>query len=181
MVLRNQQADAQNFVKLFHEKSPLLRGTSSYKRGLDPIISPRSRKRGVQITLNPPQTALTSMLETVKIGGMGNPGKARCHAVFTAWHLNLFVNLVRPTGFEPAAYRVGVCHSIQLSYGRVYALVGHSTLGIIAVLPADVKPFSKKFFAERLLKKLTTRLTCCKIATRFRCFAPYSSPKRVSI
>ena len=68
MVLRNQQADAQNFVKLFHEKSPLLRGTSSYKRGLHPIISPGSRKRGVQITLNPPQTALTSMLETVKIG-----------------------------------------------------------------------------------------------------------------
>lgn len=68
MVLRNQQADAQNFVKLFHEKSPLLRGTSSYKRGLHPIISPGSRKRGVQITLNPSQTALTSMLETVKIG-----------------------------------------------------------------------------------------------------------------
>ncbi len=28
--------------------------------------------------------------------------------------------LVRPTGFEPAAYRVGVCHSIQLSYERIY-------------------------------------------------------------
>ena len=28
--------------------------------------------------------------------------------------------LVRPTGFEPAAYRVGVCHSIQLSYGRIF-------------------------------------------------------------
>ena len=28
--------------------------------------------------------------------------------------------LVRPTGFEPAAYRVGVCHSIQLSYERKY-------------------------------------------------------------
>ena len=25
-----------------------------------------------------------------------------------------------PTGFEPAAYRVGVCHSIQLSYEREY-------------------------------------------------------------
>ena len=31
----------------------------------------------------------------------------------------LAVFLVRPTGFEPAAYRVGVCHSIQLSYGRI--------------------------------------------------------------
>ncbi len=25
--------------------------------------------------------------------------------------------MVYPTGFEPATYRVGVCHSIQLSYG----------------------------------------------------------------
>ena len=28
--------------------------------------------------------------------------------------------LVRPTRFERATYRVGVCHSIQLSYGRVF-------------------------------------------------------------
>ena len=28
--------------------------------------------------------------------------------------------VVRPSGFEPLAYRVGVCHSIQLSYGRIY-------------------------------------------------------------
>ena len=25
---------------------------------------------------------------------------------------------MRPAGFEPTAYRVGVCHSIQLSYER---------------------------------------------------------------
>ena len=73
MVLRNQQTDALNFVKLFHEKSPLLRGNSSYKRGLHPIISPESRKRGVQITLKASQTALTSMLETVKIGVWKTP------------------------------------------------------------------------------------------------------------
>ena len=73
MVLRNQQADAPNFVKFFHQKSPLLRGTSSYKRGLHPIISPGSRKRGVQITSNASQTALTSMLETVKIGVWETP------------------------------------------------------------------------------------------------------------
>ena len=76
MVLRNQQADALNFVKLLYEKSPLLRGNSSYKRGLHLILSPESRKRGVQITLNASQTVLTSMLETVKIGGVENPGKA---------------------------------------------------------------------------------------------------------
>ena len=73
MVLRNQQTDALNFVKLFYEKSPLLRGNSSYKRGLHPIISPENRKRGVQITLNASQTALTSMLETVKIGVWKTP------------------------------------------------------------------------------------------------------------
>lgn len=28
--------------------------------------------------------------------------------------------VVRPSGFEPLAYRVGVCHSIQLSYGRIF-------------------------------------------------------------
>ena len=27
--------------------------------------------------------------------------------------------LVRPVRFERMAYRVGVCHSIQLSYGRI--------------------------------------------------------------
>lgn len=29
--------------------------------------------------------------------------------------------VVRPSGFEPLAYRVGVCHSIQLSYGRIFS------------------------------------------------------------
>lgn len=32
--------------------------------------------------------------------------------------------VVRPSGFEPLAYRVGVCHSIQLSYGRIYEING---------------------------------------------------------
>ena len=73
MALRNQQTDAPNFVKLFYEKSPLLRGKSSYKRGLHLILSPENRKRGVQITLNASQTALTSMLKTVKIGVWETP------------------------------------------------------------------------------------------------------------
>ncbi len=46
MVLRNQQTDAPNFVKLFMKKAPL-RGNSSYKRGLHlMILSPENRKRG---------------------------------------------------------------------------------------------------------------------------------------
>ncbi len=73
MVLRNQQTDAPNFVKLFYEKSPLLRGNSSYKRGLHLILSPENRKRGVQITSNASQTALTSMFKTGKIGVWKTP------------------------------------------------------------------------------------------------------------
>ena len=29
-------------------------------------------------------------------------------------------DLAYPKGFEPSAYRVGVCHSIQLSYGYIF-------------------------------------------------------------
>ena len=40
---------------------------------------------------------------------------------FRQTHLYRLVNMVRPSGFEPLAYRVGVCHSIQLSYGRIFS------------------------------------------------------------
>ena len=36
--------------------------------------------------------------------------------------------LVRPTRFERATYRVGVCHSIQLSYERIYEINGRMPL-----------------------------------------------------
>ena len=43
---------------------------------------------------------------------------------FRQTHLYRFVNMVRPTRFERATYRVGVCHSIQLSYERIYEING---------------------------------------------------------
>ena len=36
--------------------------------------------------------------------------------------------LVRPTRFERATYRVGVCHSIQLSYERIYEINGKTPI-----------------------------------------------------
>ena len=42
----------------------------------------------------------------------------------TAKSYDFTVFLVRPTRFERATYRVGVCHSIQLSYERIYEING---------------------------------------------------------
>ena len=42
--------------------------------------------------------------------------------------------LVCPTRFELATYRVGVCHSIQLSYGHGYVLKKHCKEGKISFL-----------------------------------------------
>ena len=42
--------------------------------------------------------------------------------------------MVCPTRFELATYRVGVCHSIQLSYGHGYVLKKHCKEGKISFL-----------------------------------------------
>ena len=51
--------------------------------------------------------------------------------VYNLSYTRVLSNMVRPTGFEPAAYRVGVCHSIQLSYGRVWSRGRLSPLRLI--------------------------------------------------
>ena len=38
---------------------------------------------------------------------------------FRQTHLYRFVNMARPEGFEPPAFRIGICCDIQLRYGRI--------------------------------------------------------------
>ena len=46
MVLRNQQTDAPNFVKLFYEKSPLARKLLVQKGAASNFIARKQKKRG---------------------------------------------------------------------------------------------------------------------------------------
>ena len=68
---------------------------------------------------------------------------------FRQTHLYRFVNMVRPTGFEPAAYRVGVCHSIQLSYGRIFCFISLQP-HYYTTFPAQ----SKENFSLHFVKKV---------------------------
>lgn len=52
--------------------------------------------------------------------------ESAAHSKKTCLTAGFFV--VRPSGFEPLAYRVGVCHSIQLGYGYTLDTVHCSTL-----------------------------------------------------
>ena len=58
--------------------------------------------------------------------------------------------MVRPTRFERATYRVGVCHSIQLSYGRISFQRGHYYSKLSAESKAKKQTSAEKhFFSEK--------------------------------
>ena len=57
--------------------------------------------------------------------------------------------MVRPTRFERATYRVGVCHSIQLSYGRISFQRGHYYSKLSAESKAKKQTSAEKHFLFR--------------------------------
>ena len=68
------------------------------------------------------KTCLTAGFFVVRPSGFPLSGinlESAAHSKKTCLTAGFFV--VRPSGFEPLAYRVGVCHSIQLSYGRIFS------------------------------------------------------------
>ena len=68
--------------------------------------------------------------------------ESAAHSKKTCLTAGFFV--VRPSGFEPLAYRVGVCHSIQLSYGRIFSRSYYS----------KVRPKSKAGFSVSIRQRI---------------------------
>ena len=102
------------------KKNPVAIETTWFFRGTPERISPlgdKPRIRGAQ-QKNLPH----GRFFMVRPSGFPLPGinlESAAHSKKTCLAAGFFV--VRPSGFEPLAYRVGVCHSIQLSYGRIFS------------------------------------------------------------
>ena len=102
------------------KKNPVAIETTGFFCGTPERISPpgdKPRIRGAQ-----QKTCLTAGFFVVRPSGFPLSGinlESAAHSKKTCLTAGFFV--VRPSGFEPLAYRVGVCHSIQLSYGRIFS------------------------------------------------------------
>ena len=82
---------------------------------------PEKGNRPVQIRADALKQRFASMVWKKESG----PEKARkrlMRLAFRQTHLYRFVNLVCPMRFERTTFRVGVWHSIQLSYGHIFSL-----------------------------------------------------------
>ena len=91
------------------------------------------------------KTCLTAGFFVVRPSGFPLSGinlESAAHSKKTCLTAGFFV--VRPSGFEPLAYRVGVCHSIQLSYGRIFSRSYYS----------KVRPKSKAGFSVSIRRRI---------------------------
>ena len=94
---------------------------------------------------NSKKTCLTAGFFVVRPSGFPLSGinlESAANSKKTCLTAGFFV--VRPSGFEPLAYRVGVCHSIQLSYGRIFSRSYYS----------KVRPKSKAGFSVSIRQRI---------------------------
>ena len=131
------------FTAAMAKKNPVAIETTGFFRGTPERISPpgdKPRIRGAQ-----QKTCLTAGFFVVRPSGFPLSGinlESAAHSKKTCLTAGFFV--VRPSGFEPLAYRVGVCHSIQLSYGRIFSRSYYS----------KVRPKSKAGFSVSIRQRI---------------------------
>ena len=129
-----------NLESAAHSKKPASRQVFC---GTPERISPpgdKPRIRGAQ-----QKTCLTAGFFVVRPSGFPLSGinlESAANSKKTCLTAGFFV--VRPSGFEPLAYRVGVCHSIQLSYGRIFSRSYYS----------KVRPKSKAGFSVSIRQRI---------------------------
>ena len=102
------------------EEKPAAIETTGFFRGTPERLSPpgdKPRIRGAQQKNLPHGRFFVVRPSGFPLSGINLESAA--HSKKTCLTAGFFV--VRPSGFEPLAYRVGVCHSIQLSYGRIFS------------------------------------------------------------
>ena len=117
--------------------------TTGFFRGTPEWISPlgdKPRIRGAQQKNLPHGRFFRGTPE--RISPPGDKPRIRGAQQKNLPHGRFFV--VRPSGFEPLAYRVGVCHSIQLSYGRIFSRSYYS----------KVRPKSKAGFSVSIRQRI---------------------------
>ena len=108
------------YLKILHLKSPKTCLTAGFF-----VVRPSGFPlSGINLesAAHSKKTCLTAGFFVVRPSGFPLSGinlESAAHSKKTCLTAGFFV--VRPSGFEPLAYRVGVCHSIQLSYGRIFS------------------------------------------------------------
>ena len=119
-IAENSLNCAYFFTAAMAKKSPVVIETTGFFRGTPERISPlgdKPRIRGAQQKNLHNGRFFRGTPE--RISPFGDKPRIRGAQQKTCLTAGFFV--VRPSGFEPLAYRVGVCHSIQLSYGRIFS------------------------------------------------------------